>query len=71
VKPIYKEGDKTDYGNYRGILLISSSNILSNTLLSRLWPCIGEIIGDHHQCGLRRNRSTIDQIFCIRQILER
>ncbi|KAJ4432529.1 hypothetical protein ANN_21151 [Periplaneta americana] len=26
-------------------------------------------IGDH-QCGFRRNRSTIDQIFCIRQILE-
>jgi len=25
--------------------------------------------GDH-QCGFRRNRSTIDHIFCIRQILE-
>ncbi|KAJ4443686.1 hypothetical protein ANN_05361 [Periplaneta americana] len=29
-----------------------------------------EINGDH-QCGFRRNRSTIDQIFCIRQILEK
>ncbi|KAJ4436175.1 hypothetical protein ANN_18805 [Periplaneta americana] len=29
-----------------------------------------EIIGDH-QCGFRRNRSTIDQIFCIRQIMEK
>jgi hypothetical protein len=29
-----------------------------------------EIIGDH-QCGSRRNRSTTDQIFCIRQILEK
>ena len=29
-----------------------------------------EIIGDH-QCGFRRNRSTIDHIFCIRQILEK
>jgi hypothetical protein len=29
-----------------------------------------EIIGDH-QCGFRRNRSTTDQIFCIRQILEK
>ncbi|KAJ4439173.1 hypothetical protein ANN_15132 [Periplaneta americana] len=26
--------------------------------------------GDH-QCGFRRNRSTIDQIFCIRQIMEK
>jgi hypothetical protein len=31
---------------------------------------IDEIIGDH-QCGFRRNRSTTDQIFCIRQILEK
>ncbi|XP_018337473.1 PREDICTED: uncharacterized protein LOC108745675 [Trachymyrmex septentrionalis] len=29
-----------------------------------------EIIGDH-QCGFRRNRSTADQIFTIRQILEK
>ena len=27
-------------------------------------------MGDH-QCGFRRNRSTIDHIFCIRQILEK
>jgi len=24
-----------------------------------------------HQCGVRRNRSTTDRIFCIRQILEK
>jgi sorting nexin-29 len=35
-----------------------------------LTPYADEIIGDH-QCGLRRNRSTTDQIFCIRQILEK
>ena len=44
--------------------------ILSNILLSRLIPYAEEIIGDH-QCGFRRNRSTTDQIFCIRQILEK
>jgi hypothetical protein len=31
---------------------------------------IVEIIGDQ-RCGFRRNRSTTDQIFCIRQILEK
>ncbi|KAJ4438965.1 hypothetical protein ANN_14919 [Periplaneta americana] len=36
----------------------------------RLTPYVDEIIGDH-QCGFRRNRSTIDQIFCIRQIMEK
>jgi hypothetical protein len=54
--------------NYRGISLLSTSRkILSNLLLSRLTPYAYEIIGDH-QCGFRRNRSTTDQIFYIRQI---
>ena len=39
-------------------------------MLSRLTPYAKEIIGDH-QCGFRRNRSTIDHIFCIHQILEK
>jgi hypothetical protein len=43
---------------------------VSNILLSRLGPYIDEIIGDH-QCGFWRNRSTTDQIFYIRQILEK
>jgi hypothetical protein len=57
--------------NYRGISLLSTSyKILSNILLSRLSPYIDEITGDH-QCEFRRNRSTTDQIFCIRQILKK
>jgi hypothetical protein len=71
IVPIHKKGDKNDCNNYRGISLLSTSyKILSNILLSRLGPYIDEIIGDH-QCGFRRNRSTTDQIFCIRQVLEK
>jgi hypothetical protein len=40
------------------------------TFSSRLSPYVNEIIGDH-KCGFRRNRSTTDQILCIRQILEK
>jgi hypothetical protein len=43
---------------------------LPNILLSRLTPYAEEIVGDH-QCGLRRNRSTIEHIFCIRHILKK
>jgi hypothetical protein len=50
--------------------LINLIKISSNILLSRLVPYIDEIIGNR-QCGFRRNRSTTDQIFCIRQILEK
>jgi hypothetical protein len=69
IVPIHKMGDKTDYNNCRAISLLATSyKIVPNILLSRLSPYIDEIIGDH-QCGFRYNRSTTDQIFCIRQIL--
>ncbi|PSN43959.1 hypothetical protein C0J52_12363 [Blattella germanica] len=69
IIPIYKTGDETDCNNYRGISLLSTSyKILTNILISRLTPYIDEIIGDH-QCAFRRNRSTIHQIFSLRQIL--
>jgi hypothetical protein len=71
VVPIHKKGDKTDCSNYRGISLLSTSyKILSNSLVARLTPYADEIIGDH-QCGSQHNRSTNDQIFCIRQIPEK
>jgi hypothetical protein len=44
--------------------------IVSNVLLARLTPSVSEVIGDH-QCGFCLNRSTTDQIFYIRQILEK
>jgi hypothetical protein len=68
---VYKKGDKTDCSNCHGISLISTTyKILSNILLSRLTRYAEKIIGDH-QCGFRRNRSTTDHIFCIRQLLEK
>jgi hypothetical protein len=62
-------GDKRDRSNYRGIsLLLTSYKILSNFILSNVTPYAEEIIGDH-QCGFRRNRSTTDRTFNIRQII--
>jgi sorting nexin-29 len=71
IVPIYKMGDKIDCNNHRGISLLSTAyKILSNILLARLTPYVNEIIGDH-QCDFHRNRSTTDQIFYIRQLLEK
>jgi retron-type reverse transcriptase len=71
IVPIHKKGGKTKCSNYRGISLLPASyKMLSNIFLSRLSPYADEIIGDH-QCGFRRNRSTTDQIFYSRQILEK
>jgi len=71
IIPIFKKGDKMSCNNYRGISLLPTCyKILSNILVARLVPYVEEICGDH-QCGFRRNRSTTDQIFTIRQILEK
>jgi hypothetical protein len=57
--PIHKKGDKTDFNNYHGISLLSTSyNILSDILLSGLNLYMDEIVGNH-QCGVWCNRSTI------------
>jgi len=49
--PIYKQGDKRDCSNYRGISLLPTTyKILSSMLLSRLTPYTKEVTGDH-QCG--------------------
>jgi hypothetical protein len=69
IVQIYKKGDKSDCSNYCGMSLLSAYKILSS-ILSRLSPYIDEII-EVHQYGFRCNRSTTDQIFCIRQILQK
>jgi hypothetical protein len=68
IVPIYKKSGKTGCSNYHGISLLSTLYIiLSNILVSSLCSYMDEIIGDN-QCGLRRNRSTTNQIFCVHQI---
>jgi hypothetical protein len=51
-------------------LLPITYKILSNILLSILTPYAEGLIGDHH-CGFRRNRSTTDHLFYIRQTLQK
>jgi hypothetical protein len=68
---IYRNSDISDCSNYRGISVLPATyKILSDILASSLSPYVDDIIGDVH-CGFRRNKSTIDQIFCICQIVEK
>jgi hypothetical protein len=60
VIPLHKKSDKTDYGIYRAISLLSTSyKMLSNIPHSRLILYADEINGDH-QCGFQHNRSMTD-----------
>ena len=72
-KPLqtYANGDKLKCDNYRGITLLNTAyKVLTNILLQKLETYSEEIIEDH-QCGFRTQRSTTDQIFVVRQGLEK
>lgn len=69
--PIHKKGSKQVCDNYRGISLLSVPyKVLSKVIYKRLVPVVEALVGDY-QCGFRASRSTIDQIFTVRQILEK
>ncbi|XP_062715888.1 uncharacterized protein LOC134291753 [Aedes albopictus] len=68
---IYKKGDKLDCGNYRAITLLSAAyKILSQILCRRLSPIAREFVGQY-QAGFMGERATTDQMFAIRQVLQK
>jgi sorting nexin-29 len=71
ICPIYKQGDKLECRNYRGISLLNVTyKIFANLLTRYMEPYVEEISGGY-QCGFRKGRSSTNQIFCLRMILER
>jgi hypothetical protein len=65
---IYKKGDKLDCKNYRGICLLNVTyKIFAKILYNRLLPAAVQ----HFQAGFQSGKSTTDQLFALRQILEK
>lgn len=71
IIPIHKKGDKTKCENYRGISLLNSAyKVFAKILLNRLTPYAEENLG-RYQCGFRMERSTIEQLSVIGQLIEK
>ena len=68
---LYKDGDKSDPGNYRGIALISClGKIYLSLWAARLAAHADGVLGDP-QGGFRRGRSTVDQCLTLKEALVR
>ena len=68
---LYKKGDRSHCGNYRGISLLSVvGRVFADIILQRL-KNLAELIYAQSQSGYRSGRSTIDGIFTFRQLMEK
>jgi len=68
---VYKKGDRLDCTNYRPITFLNVAyKIFAIILNQRLVDIAESELGDY-QSGFRPNRSTVNNIFMIRQIIEK
>ena len=68
---LYKKGDRSHCGNYRGISLLSVvGKVFADIILQRL-KNLAELIYAQSQSGYRRGRSIIDGIFTLKQLMEK
>ncbi|PIK62384.1 endonuclease-reverse transcriptase [Apostichopus japonicus] len=70
IVKIPKKGDLTDCSNWRGVTLLPvMSKIFGRVLINRLKDGVDKVLRQE-QAGFRPNRSTTEQIFTLRNILE-
>jgi hypothetical protein len=69
IIPMFKKGSKTNPDNYRGITLLNTTlKLFTKVILNKLLQYIEP---REEQQGFRKNRSTTDAIFIVRQIAEK
>ncbi|XP_062710555.1 uncharacterized protein LOC134288750 [Aedes albopictus] len=71
ICPIHKKGDHLECENFRAITILNAAyKVLSQIIFRRLSPKTNEFVGSY-QAGFIDGRSTTDQIFTVRQILQK
>ena len=71
IIPLHKKGSRTECDNYRGIALLSiPSKVFTRVILNRLKPKAEASLRES-QCGFRRGRGFVDQLFTLRIFMEK
>lgn len=68
---LHKKGDKSNINNYRPISLIPNMYKLFSKLIQRRIKNVLEQYQTEEQAGFRKNRSTIDHLHVINQLVEK
>ena len=71
IVPIYKKKDKLNCSNYRGSSLLTLAGKVFCSILHKRIQSQTESILAESQAGFHPGRSTIDQLFTLRQIAEK
>ena len=71
ICPLFKKGDRLDCKNNRPITLSNVAHKIFAIILNQRPADFTEAILGDFQSGFRPNRSTIDNIFMVRQIIEK
>ena len=71
ICPIYKKGEKSECSNHRGISFLNTAYKILATAINIRLKTYAEDFLSQEQNGLRRNRSTTENIFIMRQTLEK
>lgn len=69
--PLYKKGDNKECKSYRGITLLSTMLKIYERILEKRLKVITEIQLDEAQCGFRKGRGVQDNIFTLKQLIEK
>jgi hypothetical protein len=71
IIPLPKKGDLKDCNNWRGITLLSvPGKVMASILLNRIQGAVDDQLRQQ-QAGFRAGRSCCDQIFALRQIIDK
>jgi hypothetical protein len=71
IIPIHKKGDRKVCDNTRGISLLSvPGKVFTRVILNRMNEKVDELLREN-QCGFRKGRGCSDQIFFLRQLIEK